>query len=743
MPNSAPEAPRPERRFSTVQFLGVILLLTSATMVVHGWSLADGTVLDDHWHQKGLREHGWSPSELLRTLEIEPAQWVQLWWQNESVRWEYFRPLFILGMKVCYGVIGGNDPVPLHAFSIGLHVVSAVLIVLLARRLGLGRAAALVAGLVFVVYPHAIMTVAWPSSQNVVLLAPLLIGAMLCWLGVIGVGGAKRGTPVRALVGLFVLWLLALLTRENALLLPMFLAALDLGYNGWRGVRGRLGVYAIFAAVGVGFVALRAAVVTHPMPDVYVQWPGADGIVAYAFWAFAKLLHYLTTAVWFAPMTIGPTGRYHPFFEAPFDIALMVGILAAMGALYWWLTRERRGWWLWPLWVLLAVLPVVPVIATPHSGYLAGVGVALGLGVVLDGRSRSAAAWGDGAPLSRHVRRGVIIVYLTTACVFAMFTRWQWTAIIAAEQLVIDNIAAQQPESDVEHVFFINLPFVNIYAKPALDRRLGEPFASTRAHVLTFSPDVFLFEQRSFLRVVDGHTLDVEVRGRPYFAGLLGRFLLEGFSTYGHLASGFLAATEEFDVEVLESEPAGVRALRFRFRRPLSDPAYAFYLTSRVRGAARLRFGAGLGALQESTPSGVESERASLNEVNTLAAQLNAGSASAGARLLAIGSGARLPAAVRSAAREAAMPVVSFVAEATGGPEFASSAADFTAARDWWRARVDDAVLADTWLMRERFAHWYKQREEVPNARMWIGKVLRADLYLTGAPFPGPRPEAE
>jgi len=68
-----------------------------------------------------------------------------------------------------------------------------------------------------------------------------------------------------------------------------------------------------------------------PMPDFYFQRPTSS---AYVLWWLAKLLHYLTATVWLSPMTIGPSGRYHPWTEVPGDCVLMVAILAIMSVGY-------------------------------------------------------------------------------------------------------------------------------------------------------------------------------------------------------------------------------------------------------------------------------------------------------------------------------------------------------------------------------------------------------------------------
>ena len=41
------------------------LLLASATLLAHAWSLGDGLALDDHWHYHSFRESGWGPRDLL------------------------------------------------------------------------------------------------------------------------------------------------------------------------------------------------------------------------------------------------------------------------------------------------------------------------------------------------------------------------------------------------------------------------------------------------------------------------------------------------------------------------------------------------------------------------------------------------------------------------------------------------------------------------------------------------------
>ncbi len=775
--------------------------LLLATLLAHGWCLADGTVLDDYWHQKGLREHGWSLPELMRTLVIAPADFINLWWQTQDVRWEYARPLFILSMKVVYGLIGDNSATALHAYSLLLHYTSALLVAQLCWLMTRSRLWSLASGLLFVLYPHAGLTVAWSSSQNVVQQTTLLLAAMLTYVRASRLDLSPDAAPLRgdpppprrgALIATFLFWTAAILTRENALLAPAILMAMDYCFAGWRHLWARRRVYAGFAAIGAAFVAWRLTSVSTGMPEVYIRRPG-DDLVEYALWCAAKLLHYVCTSIWLAPMTIGPTGRFNPWVEAPGDVALMILIVAALGALYYVLARPARGWWIWPLWILLAVLPVIPVIATPHSGYMSGVGFAIGLAVA------AAAAGRPGR--SRwlvHTARLTVAFYVVITGVFTLFNRWQWTGIIAAERYVPAWVRVSPPERSVRDVFFINLPFVNIYCKPQLVQKLGPWFEDVDVHALTFAPDAVLIEQTTYVEQLDPHRFRLRIAGQPYFSRLLGRFLIEGFRGGGRFHSGDEFDADGFRVRIVEADDEGVRCLEFSFDRPLADPSHCFYLVTPECGAARLRF-------HETIPPPVAAPRIELpappsrTEIELALSAVSAGSVEAaevlfdtvlrgdqpaassagvaGPEYRTMGSAGVSPAArselrptVRShsrgrdaesatddtphaanlnanveSAEEFLLRTSRLVAGAIGSPlqdllaRDTLSVEQWQQLRAWWRREMRPEYLREIVLHWERFDHLIKMREEVPHARMWASKLIETDLYLTGPPFPGPR----
>jgi hypothetical protein len=701
----------------------VVFLLAILTLAVHGLALSDGKVLDDFWHQKGLREHGWSFNELLRTLVIAPADFLHTWWQTKPVVWHYFRPFFILSMKVVLLVLGGGNPVALHAFSLALHFASAVMVWRLCWLLTRDRAWSFVGGALFVIYPHSVITVAWPSAQNVVLQTTLLLATVLCYLRASGLdlrpdfkhpASAIPHPPSLARLPLaftLMFWLLALFTRENAVLLPIILAAFDLSFGGRRHLWSRRYLYGALVIISTAFMAWRFLLHIPPLPDVYCRRPDGDW-PEYLPWLAAKLLHYICASIWISPIGVGPTGRYNPWTEVLDDCLLMLAIVSILFLVYWRSTREVRGWWIWPLWIVLSILPVTAVIATPHSGYMCGVGWAVACALAPAAArtsgslplNRGGPGWGSGGTRTRPLYKlaaGTTLVLALGAAFMSPVNRLQWTGIAAAERLLPSWVMVSPPPRETTDVFFINMPFVNLYCKPVLVDRLGPWFEEVNVHVLTFAPALFKLNEPTFLEQRDDRSFTVEVLGQPYFSRLLGRFALEAFRGKGRFKSGDEIVGSHFTVRILDAEEEGVRKLLFTFPRPLSDPRYCFYLTSTHCGAARIRFGD-------------TSKAASAVE------------------------GLKPPALEPAVARHMAITLGAPVQRVFDQPSLCAD--DWRRVAAWWSAHVDAQALDEIWHHRHDFDDLVYLRYEVDFDRHIAGLIIQTDLYLTGPPFPGPRP---
>ena len=332
-------------------------------------------------------------------------------------------------------------------------------------------------------------------------------------------------------------------------------------------------------AVAAVYWIWRFWVVYQPMPEVYYQRPEGLG---YWAWAAAKLLHYLCAAVWLSPMTIGPTGRHQPWLEVPGDCLLMLAIVGVLGFGYYRCCRSVRGWWLWPVWIVLAVLPVVPVLATPHSGYLCGVGfaVAMVLGPGLRRFVRPRGGWG---------RCVVALWFLIATTTYIPIYRSLWNGMLAAERCAVVGIAADPPPVTVSDVYLINLPFVAVYLPQCLAER-GTDADRVRYHVLTYAPQLLNMASPCRLEPLDAHSFTLTVSQQPYFSGLLGRFLIEAMRYDNVLTAGQTFAADGYRVEVLERNGLGITKLRFTFDQPLASSEHCFYLGTLEHPGLRVSF---------------------------------------------------------------------------------------------------------------------------------------------------------
>lgn len=736
-----------------------LALITLFLLAAHGWCLTDGLFFDDHLHITRYASPDWSWQGLLDASTVKPDEFIHAWWQERVIEWHYTRPVSILLGKIVYQ-LSGHSPMALHALSLTLHWGSSIMVYWLALQLTRRQGWSTVAGLLFVVYSHSVYAVAWLAAQNCVLQTFLTLAALIAYIkgsgldlyavpdthrSTLAAPSASRTTRNLWFAGTLVLWVLAMLSREAAIVLPLVLASLDLAFGGRRHLRSRWPAYVAMAAIGVAFVAWRLTLAYHPIPDFYIR--RYDGPV-YIGWYLVKLLHWVTAAIWLSPMTLGPTARIDPLREVPLDCLLMLAITLVMGLAYFAAARRARGWWIWPLWILVIFLPVVPVMAGPHSGYTAGVGfsIAMILGPALRDRlfpsgkgkwTRPVASW-----------------FLIATCIYIPIYRGMWGSMNATERFTMAGVAADPPPPGVRHVFFLNLPFVNVYAKLHLKETLG-PQGEYDVHALTFAPNLLKVEHPTHLEQLDDRTFRVRLDGgRSYFSGALGRYLIEAMRPTGRLKQGEVVKGELFDVEATQADADGARELTFRFQAPLTSPEYAFYLTTNQCGAARVRFTGDAASLAAaSTPAAVEIPigrgdvaaglRTGRAEIENAAAALEVGNASAAATLFtaAASDDTTLRGSARTALQRHVEPVLAALGAPLQGLSYRPevSASDWAQVRSWWSLHVDDAQVRALLGNRERFAAFCEAREQLFRTRERASWIIRTDLYMTGPPFPSPK----
>ncbi len=187
-------------------------------------------------------------------------------------------------------------PAALHATNVALHLLSAVLTLLLARRLGLDAIGAGVVAALFLLHPMHVESVAWVTERKNVLSHALVLASFLCFLR------ARPETPAEAeparpaarhplaneLAG-YAFYVAALLAKTTALTLPAVLWLADVYLLRRDGRRALLRAAPLLA---IGAVFALSTIDVEGTTALGTVEPGArPGLTAMATWFYlGKLL---------------------------------------------------------------------------------------------------------------------------------------------------------------------------------------------------------------------------------------------------------------------------------------------------------------------------------------------------------------------------------------------------------------------------------------------------------------------
>jgi tetratricopeptide (TPR) repeat protein len=175
-------------------------------------------------------------------------------------------PLYALSLGLDNLLFGPGRPGAYHVHSVLLHALNAVLVLALARRLGLSRGSALLAGLLFAVLPGVTESVAWVASRKDLLSFAFAAGSALVFLR----AEEEPRRPGLHAAGALLLGL-GMLAKGSVVVVPVLLVLAVLARGGGRrpllatipyfAVAGGLAVvhYGIAAAEGTASASLGPA----------------------------------------------------------------------------------------------------------------------------------------------------------------------------------------------------------------------------------------------------------------------------------------------------------------------------------------------------------------------------------------------------------------------------------------------------------------------------------------------------
>ena len=327
-----PPSPAPARAalLAAVLVAGVALLATLPAR--HG-----GFVYDDQYY---LVENP--------AVSGDASPWTTILGSDDQALW---RPLTVATWRLQWAEdLGAAGRMRLG--NVLLHALTSVLVLLVARRLGLGPLGALAAALLFAAHPVHAEAVAWITGRSELLATLLVLAGWLAHLSPRRGGAALSAALVAA----------ACLAKENALVAPALFLGTDLLLR--RPVRpGRLAAQAAACAL---VAVLHVVVAGRALPG---DAPFADTPLLARLGVSAQILgRALLLLAWPQPLVVfRPRDDFLGWHALPLAALLLAGALALAS----W-RRERLAaacLALLPL-SMLAVLNLVPIGATFAERFL-------------------------------------------------------------------------------------------------------------------------------------------------------------------------------------------------------------------------------------------------------------------------------------------------------------------------------------------------------------------------------------
>lgn len=256
---------------------------------------------------------------------------------GNEVSSDYWRPLFMLWLIGNYRLWGVESTVGWHLGNLGLHLAVVGLAYLVCRQLGLSRAVAAAITLLFAIHPVHVESVTWISGSPDLLMALFILGAYACALAALG-----KTERWNWYVAALILFILALLAKESAILFPLLLFITIVGLGDGE-LRPRL----VSAGIVAGPFAAAASLYFGLRLTILGQFAAAKG------WSVSTLSLILTqpNLLFFymrqslIPFSLGPS--YPVRAVTPDNLALGNFILPAaalllLASLFFYLFSQRQ-----------------------------------------------------------------------------------------------------------------------------------------------------------------------------------------------------------------------------------------------------------------------------------------------------------------------------------------------------------------------------------------------------------------
>jgi len=290
-----------------------------------------------------------------------------------------YAPLHLLSYALDFS-LWGLAPKGFHLTNILLHSANAALVYILARRLTKDGFASFIAAALFAFHPLNVENAAWVSERKTLLTALFSFASILSY-----VSFREQGRMGLYLLSL-ILFVLALLSKPLAVVLPLALVAYDIFLRKeLKALRWPLPFFALAAAFA--FMAFRAHADASAIESETLSKDVLLNIVyptmLPVYWEYVKLIIWPSNLSGFYDVKL----RFS--FLEPAVLAAFFSWVAVFLAVLWKGTAQARFWFLW-FWVWL--LPVSNIIPLPvyyadRYAYMPAIGFFVLFGLLLSAAS--------------------------------------------------------------------------------------------------------------------------------------------------------------------------------------------------------------------------------------------------------------------------------------------------------------------------------------------------------------------
>jgi protein O-mannosyl-transferase len=266
----------------------------------------------------------------------------------------YYRPMMTAGYLLCYRMFG-----PLaygfHLANVLLHAAVVCAVFFVARPLLQRRDAAFASAVIFALHPIHSESVAWVAAVTDL---ELTFFYLLTFYFFLALSGSMRGRPTQARLGLVASFVLALLSKEQALTLPVLATAYEHCYRDDRGATSftqKVSRYSVLWLLAIAYVLLRVRMLGSFAPVLQMRsLNGYQSLLS----AVSLTGEYLWKLVWPAQLC-----AFYVFRKSTsiLDARVILGLAACalVAALFAALWKRERAASFGILWFLVTLAPVL------------------------------------------------------------------------------------------------------------------------------------------------------------------------------------------------------------------------------------------------------------------------------------------------------------------------------------------------------------------------------------------------